>query len=57
MFADKGARANVLLLVDKQVASLRILLATVMIIALMHMQVFIQVNGIDVFYVENTLCE
>jgi len=48
MLADKGARANVLLLVDKQVASLSILLATVGIIALMHLLVFIQVNGIDV---------
>jgi hypothetical protein len=48
MLADKGARANVLLLVDKQVASLSILLATVGIIALMHLLVFIQVNGTDV---------
>jgi len=38
----------VLLLVDKQVASLSILLATVGIIALMHLLIFIQVNGIDV---------
>ena len=48
MLADKGARANVLLLVHKQVASLSILLTTVGIIALMHLLVFIQVNGIHV---------
>jgi hypothetical protein len=47
MLADKGTRANVLLLVDEQVASLSILLYTVGIIAQIHLLVLIQVNGVD----------
>jgi hypothetical protein len=48
ILADKGTRANVLLLVDMQVATLSILLATVAIITLIHLRVLFKVIGVYV---------